>query len=88
MSIPDSMIVVQTSTSNLRSQKSRTTCSRLPSSIWPCAIAMRASGTSARNLRATTSMSITRLCTKKTCPSRMSSRRIAAETCLSVYGPT
>ena len=39
------MIVVQTRTSYSPSQKSTTTCSRLPSSIWPWATAIRASGT-------------------------------------------
>jgi hypothetical protein len=38
MSMPLSMIVVHTSTSKRPSQKSTTTCSRLPSSIWPWAI--------------------------------------------------
>ncbi len=33
-------------------------------------------------------MDSTRLCTKKTCPSRSSSRRIAAEICLGSYAPT
>ena len=46
MSMPVSTIVVQTRTSNFRSQKSTMTCSSCFSPILPCAIAMRASGTS------------------------------------------
>ena len=42
--MPDSMMVVQTRTSYSPSQKSTTTCSSVPSSIWPWATAMRASG--------------------------------------------
>ena len=56
MSRPVSMIVVQTSTSNLRSQKSSMTCSSLCSPIWPCAVAIRASGTSSRSRLATRSI--------------------------------
>ena len=47
--MPLSMIVVHTSTSYWPSQKSTTTCSSVPSSIWPWAMAMRASGTSSRS---------------------------------------
>ena len=47
--MPDSMIVVHTSTSYWPSQKSSTTRSSRPSSIWPWATAMRASGTSSRS---------------------------------------
>ncbi len=82
------MIVVETSTSNLRSQKSTITCSSTASGSWPCATAMRASGTSSASCAATRLIEETRLCTKKICPSRSSSRRIAAPTCLSLYGPT
>ncbi len=49
MSIPDSMIVVQTSTSYSPCQKSTTTCSSVPSSSCPWATAIRASGTSRRS---------------------------------------
>ena len=48
MSRPVSTIVVQTSTSNRFSQKSTMTCSSWCSPIWPCATAIRASGTSSR----------------------------------------
>ena len=57
MSMPDSMIVVQTNTSYWPSQKSSTTLSSEPSSIWPFATATRASGTSSRIRPATFSMS-------------------------------
>ena len=49
--MPDSMMVVHTKTSNRFSQKSRTTCSSVPSSIWPWATATRASGTRTRRPR-------------------------------------
>ena len=51
-------------------------------------MAMRASGTSWPNRRATWSMSETRLWTKKTWPSRKSSRRIASTTAASLNSPT
>ena len=63
-------MVVQTSTSNRFSQKSSTTCSSLCSPIFPCATAMRASGTSSRMRAAAFSIVDTLLCTKKTWPSR------------------
>ena len=88
MSMPDSMIVVQTRTSYWPSQKSRTTRSSRPSSICPWATATRASGTSSRSRAATRSMSCTRLWTKKTWPSRSSSRRIDSPTARSSYSPT
>ena len=81
-------MVVHTSTSKRRSQKSTIICSRRDSLMRPWAVAMRASGTSLPISAATSSMSATRLCTKNTCPSRMSSRRIAAVIWLSVRGPT
>ncbi|CNI75983.1 Uncharacterised protein [Mycobacterium tuberculosis] len=81
-------MVVHTSTSKRRSQKSTIICSRRDSLMRPWAVAMRASGTSLPISAATSSMSATRLCTKKTCPSRMISRRIAAVIWLSVRGPT
>ena len=59
--MPDSTIVVETSTSNFFSQKSTTTCSRACSDIWPCAVAMRASGTISRSRAAARSMDSTRL---------------------------
>ena len=87
MSIPVSMIVVETKTSNLRSQKSTTTCSSCASGIWPCATAIRASGTSLAISAATLSIVATRLWTKKTCPSRINSRLMAAAICASEYAP-
>ena len=63
MSSPASMIVVQTSTSARRSQKSIMTCSRRCSLIWPCAVTTRASGTSSAIRRDALSMLCTRLCT-------------------------
>ena len=63
MSSPVSTMVVETSTSNLRSQKSVTTCSRRCSPICPWATSMRASGTSSRRREATLSMEATLLCT-------------------------
>ncbi len=83
MSRPVSMIVVQMSTSNFLSQKSRTTCSSRCSPIWPWAVAMRASGTSSRMRAAAFSIEVTLLWTRKTWPSRSSSRRIAAVICFS-----
>ncbi len=88
MSSPVSTIVVQTSTSNRFSQKSSTTCSRRFSLICPWATAIRASGTSSRSRDAARSIELTLLWTKKTWPSRSSSRRIAAVTCFSSYPPT
>ena len=88
MSRPVSMMVVVTSTSNLRSQKSTITRSRSVSDICPCATATRASGTNSAILAAALLMLDTRLCTKKICPSRNSSRRMAAAACLSDLGPT
>ena len=78
------MMVVETSTSNFRSQKSTMICSSRDSLILPWATSTRASGTSSRSCAATLSMEETRLCTKNTWPSRISSRRIAAVTCRSV----
>jgi hypothetical protein len=78
---PASTMVVHTSTSARRSQKSSMTCSSLDSPICPWAVATRASGTSSRSSAATLSMESTRLWTKNTWPSRASSRRIAARTC-------
>ena len=54
----------------------------------PCAVAMRASGTSLPISAATVSIFATLLWTKNTCPSRISSRRIAAVIWASVRGPT
>ena len=81
------MMVVETSTSARRSQKSSITCSSRDSLIWPCAVTTRASGTSSRRWAAVFSMVPTRLCTKNTWPSRASSRRMAAFTCASSWGP-
>ena len=88
MSMPDSTIVVQTMTSDCFSQKPWITCSSWCSGIWPCATLTRASGTSWRIRAAAFSIVFTRLWTKKTWPSRSSSRRIAAVTWPSSYAPT
>jgi hypothetical protein len=77
------MIVVATRTSNCRSQKPTMTFSSSCSFICPCAIAMRASGTSSPILEATFLIDCTRLCRKNTWPSRSSSRRMAAPICFS-----
>ena len=61
MSSPASTIVVQTSTSARRSQKSTITCSSRCSPIWPWAVTTRASGTSSASFLATLSMLCTRL---------------------------
>ena len=58
---PDSTMVVQTSTSKRRSQKSSITCSSWCSPICPCATGTRASGTSSRIFAAAFSMLCTRL---------------------------
>ena len=81
-------MVVHTRTSNFFSQKSTMICSRRDSVICPWATAIRASGTSSASSLACASIVETRLWMKNTWPSRMSSRRMAAETCLFVYGPT
>ena len=81
-SSPVSTIVVHTSTSVSLRQKESMTASSWCSFICPWAVATRASGTSSARRAAVASMSSTRLWTKNTCPSRSSSRRIAAETCL------
>ena len=84
MSRPDSTIVVATSTSDFRSQKSTMIFSSSCSFICPCAT--RDPGLRhqlRRRSAATLRIEVTRLCTKKTWPSRSSSRRMAAATCLS-----
>ena len=80
MSSPDSMIVVQTSTSYSPRANASITCSSCPSPIWPCATTMRACGSSWRSCSACASIVSTRLWTKNTCPPRSSSRRIASRT--------
>jgi len=62
-SMPASTMVVQTSTSIRRSQKSTITFSSARSPILPCAVTMVASGTACRSSAATLSMSWTRLWT-------------------------
>ena len=73
----DSTIAVDTSTSASRSTNSSIARSSSRSSICPCPTTNRASGTSSLS-SATESMSCTRLCTKKTCPPRLISRRIGS----------
>ena len=63
MSSPVSTIVVETSTSYLRSQNPSTTSSSACSPICPWATAMRASGTSSARCAATRWIDCTRLCT-------------------------
>ena len=75
MSRPDSMIVVQTRTSVVPPAKASITFSSWP---WPTAI--RTPGSSWRSCSAWASIVSTRLWTKKTCPPRSSSRRIASRT--------
>ena len=65
-SSPDSMIVVQTSTSASRSQKRIIWRSSASSSIWPCATTIRASGSSCWSHAACRSIVATRLWTQKT----------------------
>ena len=79
MSSPDSTMVVETSTSKSFCQKPTMIFSSASWPIWPCATAIRASGTSSASLAAARLIDSTRLWMKKTCPSRSSSRRIAAE---------
>ncbi len=87
MSRPDSTIVVQTRTSKRFSQKSTITCSS-------CVLAHlavrdrdpRLGHQLARARAAAFSIDLTRLWTKKTWPSRSSSRRIAAIDLLVVVG--
>ena len=54
-------MVVETSTSNDRSQKPTMICSSACSPIWPCAMAIRASGTSSPSVAAALSIDSTRL---------------------------
>jgi hypothetical protein len=63
MSSPDSMIVVQTSTSCSPCAKAIITRSRAPSGIWPWATAIRAEGTIRRSCTACASIVSTRLWT-------------------------
>ena len=73
------MIVVQHRTSYLPSTKSTITFSSSPSAICPWPTAMRvASGAMSRSLPAHSARFSIRLCTKKTCPPRASSRRTAS----------
>jgi hypothetical protein len=62
-SSPDSMIVVQTSTSNSRSQKRTMIRSSCRSSICPCATSTLASGTISAMPAATRWIELTWLCT-------------------------
>ena len=80
--------MVDTSTSNSFSTNSAMTFSSVCSFIWPWPTPIRASGTSSAIRAATLLIEETRLCTKNTCPSRSSSRRMAAAICFSSYGPT
>jgi hypothetical protein len=86
--MPLSMIVVESSTLYLPSVKSSMTSSSLSGSIWPWPTTMRHSGTSACSQALRDSMVCTRLCTKKTCPPRASSRMIASRTTWSVWRHT
>ena len=63
MSMPDSMMVVQTSTSKSWRTKPRMTSSRTSSSIWPWPMPKRASGTSSRRWLGEASIEWTRLWT-------------------------
>ena len=80
MSSPDSMIVVQTRTSASPEANVIITFSSEPSGIWPWPTTNRAPGSSRRSCSVWASIVSTRLWTKKTCPPRSSSRRIASRT--------
>ena len=87
MSRPDSTIVVHTSTSKLLLPEADHHLLQGVLVHLPVPDARsRASGTSSRSRAAARSIESTRLCTKKTWPSRSSSRRMAAAICFSSYG--
>src|SRR5712692_4470024 len=79
MSIPLSMIDVHNSIWNFLSTNSAITFSSCPSPIWPWATPMLTSGTSSRKNRSIERIDWTRLWTKKICPPRWISRRIASD---------
>ena len=74
------MIVVQTRTSASPAANVIITFSSAPSGIWPWPTTNRAPGSSRRSCSVWASIVSTRLWTKKTCPPRSSSRRIASRT--------
>ena len=78
--MPDSMIVVHNKTSYSRSTNEFMTASLSASVMRPCAEMTRASGTARRMPAANASISLMRRQTKKTCPPRFSSFRIASRT--------
>jgi len=88
MSMPDSMIVVHSSTLKRCFWKSSITCSSSRSGIWPCATPMRASGTSSCSSRCMRPMLSTSLCRKYTWPPRDSSRWKASFSMAASHGVT
>ena len=88
MSIPDSMIVVETSTSASPRRKECIRSSSSFSRIWPCATRKRSPGQSCCSCSARSSIVSTRLCRKNACPSRSPSRSSASFTSSSSYSPT
>ena len=74
MSIPDSMMLVQTSTSASPRRNASIRALELRSSIWPCATSNCIPGHSPRSRSAVSSIVSTRLCRKNACPSRSCSR--------------
>ncbi len=81
---PDWMMAEAIKTSASRLTNFNITASSSAAFIWPCAITMWASGTSPRSHAPICSIVSTRLCTKYTCPLRLSSRRITSRTTLSL----
>src|SRR4051812_32997648 len=88
MSIPDSMIVVETSTSASPRRKECIRSSSSLSRIWPCATRKRSPGQSCCSCSARSSIVSTRLCRKNAWPSRSASRSSASFTSSSSYSPT
>ena len=88
MSIPDSMIVVETSTSASPRRKECIRSSSSFSRIWPCATRKRSPGQSCCSCAARSSIVSTRLWRKNAWPSRPASRSSASFTSSSSYSPT
>ena len=85
ISRPLSMMVVESSTSASPLTNVVITSSSSSASIWPWPTTMRACGSSVCNFARIVSIVITRLCRKKTCPPRFSSRWMASRITRSSY---
>ena len=88
MSRPDSMMLVQTSTSASPRRNCTIRSSSARSSSWPWATTKRSLGHRPRRRSAVSSIVSTRLCRKNACPPRAASRSSAWRTSSSSYSPT